>query len=135
LDLLREIKRRRPQAAVIMETAETLFANAVAALRGGADDFIGKPINLDELRFSLHHSLMLKLQAHYPIPVSQPRVFIMSDYAELIRHWQAAFDSQGVETTCAVFPEEWGYVSGDRHDLEHRSSIRLRADKSTVCNN
>src|SRR5262245_13204022 len=47
LDLLREIKRRSPHSAVIMITAETLFENAVAALRGGADDFIGKPINLE----------------------------------------------------------------------------------------
>src|SRR5262245_66624135 len=35
LDLLREIKRRMPQVAVIMITAETLFENAIAALRGG----------------------------------------------------------------------------------------------------
>src|SRR5215510_7022514 len=35
LDLLREIKRHSPEAAVIMITAETLFENAVAALRGG----------------------------------------------------------------------------------------------------
>jgi DNA-binding NtrC family response regulator len=31
LDLLREIKRRNPQTAVIMITAETLFENAVRA--------------------------------------------------------------------------------------------------------
>jgi len=40
LDLLREIKRRSPQTAVIMITVETLYENAVATLRGGADDFI-----------------------------------------------------------------------------------------------
>jgi CheY-like chemotaxis protein len=117
LDLLREIKRRRPQAAVIMITAETLFENAVAALRGGADDFIGKPIHLEELRFALDHALKLKRQGRDPVTVSQPRVLIISDSAERIPHLQAAFDSQEVEITCAMFPEEWGYVSGDRHDL------------------
>ncbi|HEX5081071.1 MAG TPA: hypothetical protein VFY40_03430 [Blastocatellia bacterium] len=30
---------------------------------------------------------------------------------------QAGFDSQEVEIASAVFPEEWGYVSGERHDL------------------
>ena len=30
---------------------------------------------------------------------------------------QAGFDSQEVEIASAVFPEEWEYVSGDRHDL------------------
>jgi len=117
LDLLREIKRRRPKAAVIMITAETLFENAVAALRGGADDFIGKPIHLEELRFALDQALELKRQGREPVAVSRPRILIVSDSAERIPHLQAAFDSQEVETTCAMFPEEWGYVSGDRHDL------------------
>src|SRR4030095_9135293 len=78
LDLLPEIKRRRPQAAVIMITAETLFENAVGALRGGADDFIGKPIHLEELRFALDQALRLKSQGREPAPVSQPRILIIS---------------------------------------------------------
>jgi DNA-binding response OmpR family regulator len=117
LDLLREIKRRHPQAAVIMITAETLFENAVAALRGGADDFIGKPIHLEELRFALDQALQLKRQGREPVAVSRPRILIISDSAERIPYLQSAFDSQEVEITCATFPEEWGYVSGDRHDL------------------
>ena len=117
LNLLREIKRRRPQTAVIMITAETLLENAVAALRGGADDFIGKPINLEELRFALDNALNMKRQGREPVAVSQPRILIISDSAERIPHWQSAFDSQEVEIVCAVFPEEWDYVSGDRHDL------------------
>ncbi len=117
LDLLREIKRRRPQTAVIMVTAETLIENAVAALRGGADDFIGKPINLEELRFALDQALKLKRQGREPGAVSHPRILIISDSAERIPHLQAAFDLQEVEIICAVFPEEWGYVSGDKHDM------------------
>ena len=117
LDLLREIKRRSPQTAVIMITAETLFENAVAALRGGADDFIGKPIHLEELRFALDQALKLKRQGREPVAVSRPSVLIISDSAERIPYLKAAFDSQEVEITCAMFPEEWGYVSGDRHDL------------------
>ena len=117
LDLLREIKRRRPQTAVIMITAETLIENAVAALRGGANDFIGKPLNLEKLRFALDNALKIKRQGREPVAVSQPRVLIISDSAERIPHWQTAFDSQEVGITCAVFPEDWDYVSGDRHDL------------------
>jgi CheY-like chemotaxis protein len=117
LDLLREIKRRSPQTAVIMITAETLFENAVAALRGGADDFIGKPINLEELRFALDKALKSKRQGHQPETVSRPRVLIISDSAERIPHLQAGFDSHEVEIASAVFPEEWEYVSGERHDL------------------
>jgi DNA-binding response OmpR family regulator len=117
LDLLREIKRRSPQTAVIMITAETLYENAVAALRGDADDFIGKPINLEELRFALDQALKLKRQGRGPEAVSRPRILIVSDSAERIPHLQAGFDSQEVEVASAVFPEEWGYVSGERHDL------------------
>jgi len=117
LDLLREIKRRSPQTAVIMITAETLFENAVTALRGGAEDFIGKPINLEELRFALDHALKLKLQGRAPEAVSRPRVLIISDSAERIPHLQAGLNPQEVEIASAVFPEEWGYVSGVTHDL------------------
>jgi CheY-like chemotaxis protein len=117
LDLLREIKRRSPHSAVIMITAETLFENAVAALRGGADDFIGKPINLEELSFALERALQLKRQGGEPETVSRPRILIVSDSAERIPHLQAGFDSQEIEVASAVFPEEWGYVSGDRHDI------------------
>ena len=117
LDLLREIKRRSPQTSVIMITAETLYENAVAALRGDADDFIGKPINLEELRYSLDHALKLKRQGGAPEAVSRPRILIISDLAERVPHLQTAFDSQEVEVASAVFPEEWEYVRGDRHDL------------------
>ena len=117
LDLLREIKRRSPQTAVIMITAETLYENAVAALRGGADDFIGKPINLEELRFALNQALKLKRQGRAPDAVGRPRILIISDSTERIPHLQAGFDSREVEIASVVFPEEWEYVRGERHDL------------------
>jgi CheY-like chemotaxis protein len=116
-DLLREIKLRSPQTAVIITTAETLFENAVAALRGGPDDFIGKPINLEELRFALDKALKLNRQDRQPEAVSRQRILIISDSAERIPHLQAGFDSQEVEIASAVFPEEWEYVSGDGADL------------------
>src|SRR5262245_50825315 len=112
LDLLREIKRRSPQTAVIMITAETLYENAVAALRGDADDFIGKPINLEELRFALDKALKFKRQGREPEAVSRPRILIISDSAERIPHLQSGFDSQEVEVASAVFPAERGSVSG-----------------------
>jgi CheY-like chemotaxis protein len=116
LDLLPEIKRRRPQTAVIMITAEALFDNAVAALRGGADDFISKPINLEELRFALDQAI--KLRRHgAPTSVSRKRVLIISDSVTHLSYWQAAFDSQDIEITSIIFPEEWSSLSGDRHDL------------------
>ena len=57
LDVLREIKRRHPDAVVIMITGNVLVADTIAALRGGAYDFIGKPINLEELQVTIRNGI------------------------------------------------------------------------------
>ena len=57
LDALREIKQRQPDAVVIMITANVLVENTISALRGGAYDFIGKPVNLEELRVTIRNGL------------------------------------------------------------------------------
>ena len=57
LDALIEIKRRQPQAVVVMVTAEVYIENTIAALRGGAYDFISKPINLNELQVTIRNAL------------------------------------------------------------------------------
>src|SRR5690242_5908950 len=45
LDVLREIKREHPETIVIMITGDVHVDNTISALRGGAYDFIVKPIN------------------------------------------------------------------------------------------
>src|SRR5947209_16302 len=57
LDVLREIKHRQPDAVVIMITANVLVDDTIAALRGGAYDFISKPINLDELQVTIRNGI------------------------------------------------------------------------------
>jgi two-component system response regulator AtoC len=57
LDALREIKERQPDAVVIMITANVLVENTISALRGGAYDFIGKPVSLEELRVTIRNGL------------------------------------------------------------------------------
>jgi DNA-binding NtrC family response regulator len=57
LDVLRDIKRRWPNTICIMITANVLLDDTIAALRGGAYDFIGKPINLDELHITIRNGL------------------------------------------------------------------------------
>src|ERR1044071_1894823 len=57
LNVLREIKRRQPDAIVIMMTGNVLVADTIAALRGGAYDFIGKPINLEELQVTIRNGI------------------------------------------------------------------------------
>ncbi len=57
LDVLKEIKQAQPQAVVIMITANVMVEDTLEALRGGAYDFIGKPINLNELHITIRNGI------------------------------------------------------------------------------
>lgn len=57
LDVLRQIHQERPECIVIMITGDVQIDNTISALRGGAYDFIGKPINLEELRVTIRNGI------------------------------------------------------------------------------
>ena len=57
LDVLRQIKEERPDSIVIMITGNVQVDNTISALRGGAYDFIGKPISLEELRVTIRNGI------------------------------------------------------------------------------
>lgn len=57
LEVLRQIRHRQSDAIVIMITANVLVDETIAALRGGAYDFIGKPINLEELQVAIRNGI------------------------------------------------------------------------------
>jgi two-component system response regulator AtoC len=60
LDLLTEIKAKRPETIVVMITGSVDVPDVLAALRGGAHDFIGKPVRLEELRITLRNAVETK---------------------------------------------------------------------------
>jgi two-component system response regulator AtoC len=57
LDVLREVKRRHPQSVVIMMTGNVLVEDTISALRGGAYDFVGKPVKLEELQVTIRNGI------------------------------------------------------------------------------
>ena len=57
LDILTAIKSENPETVVIMITGNVDVPNTIAALRGGAHDFISKPIRLEEMRVTLRNAL------------------------------------------------------------------------------
>jgi DNA-binding NtrC family response regulator len=57
LDALREIKARQPEAVVVMVTGAVVIQNTISALRGGAYDFISKPVKLEELRITIRNGI------------------------------------------------------------------------------
>ncbi len=60
LDFLKEIKKEHSETIVIMVTGNVDVKNTIASLRGGAHDFIGKPIHLEELRVTLRNSVEVR---------------------------------------------------------------------------
>jgi two-component system, NtrC family, response regulator AtoC len=57
LSVLQKLKDRNSEAMVIMITTDVHVENTIAALRGRAYDFLGKPINLDELEVRIANAL------------------------------------------------------------------------------
>ena len=53
LEALRQIKERRPDAAVIVVTGYGTVQSAVQAMKNGAYDFVTKPFSIEELRLLL----------------------------------------------------------------------------------
>jgi DNA-binding NtrC family response regulator len=49
IEVLEEVKKMNPEISFIMITAFGTVENAVRAMRLGADDYISKPVDLDEL--------------------------------------------------------------------------------------
>jgi putative two-component system response regulator len=57
LELLPEIKSILPETGIIMATAVTDMSIAIDCIRRGADDYICKPFNMDEVALSVERTL------------------------------------------------------------------------------
>jgi len=68
LEVLRRIKDQRPALPVIMVTATSTIEHVITALREGADDFVRKPVDLDELALCVHRALNKGRVAKLPPP-------------------------------------------------------------------
>ena len=60
LELLAEIKKRRPECLVILMTAYATVENAVAAMKAGAFDYVTKPFSLDQIQHLAERALQLQ---------------------------------------------------------------------------
>jgi two-component system response regulator AtoC len=68
LDTLLEYKKRQPRIIVIMITGNVHLEDTIAALRGGAFDFISKPIRLGELQVTIRNGIetgKLRREVHF----------------------------------------------------------------------
>jgi NtrC-family two-component system response regulator AlgB len=60
LELLQEIRRRDPEALVVLMTAYGTVQNAVAAMKGGAYDYLTKPFSLDQIQHVIERALEVR---------------------------------------------------------------------------
>jgi two-component system, NtrC family, response regulator AlgB len=60
LELLNEIKAKFPATIVILMTAYGTVQNAVAAMKGGAYDYVTKPFSLDQIQHAVDRALEVK---------------------------------------------------------------------------
>src|SRR5580698_6791135 len=60
LELLNEIKAKFPATIVILMTAYGTIQNAVAAMKGGAYDYVTKPFSLDQIQHAVDRALEIK---------------------------------------------------------------------------
>src|SRR5215475_10737618 len=64
LELLGEVRRRQPGCMVVLMTAYGTVENAVAAMKGGAHDYVTKPFSLGQIQHLVERALEVKgLQA------------------------------------------------------------------------
>ena len=57
LDFLKELKEKQPEVIVIIITGNVDVKSTISAMRGGAHDFIAKPIRLEELRVTIRNGI------------------------------------------------------------------------------
>ena len=63
VEVLAETRKRHPALRVLLITAHADLRQAVAALKSGADDYLAKPVDLDELRSAILDALGLPGQS------------------------------------------------------------------------
>jgi DNA-binding NtrC family response regulator len=79
LETLAEIRKSAADLPVLLITAFADLRQAVAAMKGGADDYLPKPVDLDELRTAIRDALALPqdgAEAARPAPLKLPPGFI-----------------------------------------------------------
>jgi CheY-like chemotaxis protein len=117
LELLRQLKVRLPHSPILMLTGESVFENAVTALRGGAADCLSKPLNLGELQEALQRFESQTVQQADTPSSELPRVLILCDTPAVIPSLQAVFGDRDVSLTSVIFPEEWEYIANEPYNL------------------
>lgn len=99
IDALPKIREILPSVPVVLITAYADVRQAVAAVKSGADDYLSKPIDLEELKVAVYDALAIPTSTDPPSKIELPNL-----PAEFIFESRAM--RQLVETVAVVAPSE-----------------------------
>lgn len=117
LELLRRFKGVRPEVPVIIVSGDVVVENTIQALRGGADNFITKPIDLKEMRLALEGAGAPARPAPSRAGIGKEKVLVVTDSDEQLRSIHSMLSASEFEIECARTQEEFDAVCGKPHDL------------------
>jgi len=128
LELLRLIKERQPDQAMVLMTGFSEKEVILQALKAGADDFISKPINLLQLR-TLIDKVLDKMLLRRELTSLKRADKLKSDFLGLISHKLKTPTTaislfiqnlvQGIDTKDAGFNKTLQLVAAETLHLEH----------------
>lgn len=117
LEVLRELRRRAPNARIVMITAFGTIDLAVDAMKAGATDFLRKPFTLETLRGAVESSLA---------PPTEPSGKGAEARTPKIIHWAAGINGYHLETK----PDAGVWEDGD---LIYPITVRSPSGDATEC--
>jgi NtrC-family two-component system response regulator AlgB len=139
LDVLEEILRVNPQAAVVMVTAYASVETAVEAMRRGAFDYLPKPCTPDQVRQVLARvEKTRKLERRVAELESQlategPEIDLTSDSPVMQKVLEVAFKAADSEATVLLLGESGTGKSVLARAMHHRSPRRAGAFVTVSC--
>ncbi len=113
LDLLRRFKRRRPEAHIIIVSGDVAVENTIQALRGGADNFITKPIDLKEMRLALEDTDARERSE----AADRMKVLVVTDSEDRMRVLRSLLNMSEFDLEYARTQDEVDAACGKPHDM------------------
>jgi two-component system, NtrC family, response regulator AlgB len=128
LELLNEIKRRRPETVVVLMTAYATIENAVAAIKAGAFDYITKPFSLDQIQHLVARALevqQLRAENRELRETLEERPLLSSASRSMRRLLETSRQAAGSEATILLVGESGTGKNVIAHQI-HQWSPRSR---------
>src|SRR5947199_66248 len=138
LAVLEEIRKLRPKTPTLLITGHGEHDLAVQALRGGAYDFVQKPIDRDYFVASLERAIEMRrlerkveaqrhaLERHARVLAHVDNGVVLVDGAGVVRYWNPAAEAITGLQPHDVLEKPIGAIHADRRRHSPREHARLR---------